>query len=63
MRSGERTNSITYLNSAQLLSPGWGRLDLLDGTQFIRCIARDADVVVTFQDDLQIADIELRGIT
>ena len=57
------TNSSTYLNRAQLLSPSWGRLDFLDGTEFVRRIARNADVVVTFQDDLQIADIELRGIT
>ncbi|CAF9937789.1 MAG: hypothetical protein HETSPECPRED_000657 [Heterodermia speciosa] len=45
-----------------LLSPSLGRLDFLHRTKFIRSIARDANVVVAFQDDLQITDVKLRGL-
>ena len=61
-RKMEQFVKDTYLNCAQLLSPSLGRLDFLHSTKLIRSIARDANVVVAFKDNLQVTDIKLRGL-
>ncbi len=53
--------NLRSLDGTQLLGPSLRRLDLLHGAQLIRGVARDADVVVAFEDELQVADLEGGG--
>jgi len=53
--------NLCSLDSTQLLGPSLRRLDLLHGPQLVRGVARDADVVVAFEDELQVADLEGGG--
>lgn len=49
------------LDGTQLLGPSLRGLDLLHGAQLVRGVARDADIVVAFEDELQVADLEGGG--
>lgn len=53
--------NLRSLDGTQLLGPSLRRLDLLHRAQLVRGVARDADVVVAFEDELQIADLEGGG--
>lgn len=46
------------MNGTHLRDPGWGRLNLADGTDLIAGVARDTDVVATLKGELDIADLE-----
>ena len=52
------TRNLGGLDGTQLLGPSLRGLDLLDGAQLVRGVARDADVVVAFEDQLQVANLE-----
>lgn len=45
------------LHGSKLLRPPVCRLHLLHRTQFIGCVARDADVIVTLKDELDVAQL------
>ena len=49
------------LHGTHLLRPSDAGLNFLHGSELIGGVAGDADVVVTFEDQLQIADFELLG--
>ena len=51
-------SNLGSLNSAQFLSPSGSRLRFADGTQLVRCVARDADIVVPLQDELEVTKLE-----
>lgn len=53
---------FSSLNSAEFLGPALRRLDLLDRTCFICRVARDADVVVAFENQLNVAEFEGRRL-
>jgi len=53
--------NLRSLDGTQLLGPSLRRLDLLHRAQLVRGVARDADVVVAFEDELQVADLEGGG--
>lgn len=52
---------LRSLDGTQLLGPSLRGLDLLHGAQLVRGVAGDADVVVAFEDELQVADLEGGG--
>jgi hypothetical protein len=52
------TGNLRRLNSAHLVDPGRGGLNLADGADLVRGVARDADVVATLESQLDIADLE-----
>ena len=52
---------LCSLNGRHLLSPALSRLRLLYGTQVVSCKARDAHVVVAFQDELDVSNLESGG--
>ena len=56
------TSDLRSLHSAQLLSPGRRRLHLLDGAQLIGSVAGNTDVVISLEDELQVAQFEGRGL-
>jgi hypothetical protein len=46
------------LNSTHLGNPSWGRLNLADGTNLIAGIARNTDIVGTFESELDVTNFE-----
>lgn len=46
------------LDGAHLGDPGSRGLDLAHGTKLVRGVARDADIVSAFQDELDVANLE-----
>lgn len=51
-------SNFSSLNSTQLLSPTLSRLHFLNGTQLIGSIARNADVVIALENELEVAKFE-----
>ena len=52
------TSDLCCLYSAHLRNPRRARLNLADGTDLIRRIAWDADIVASFKSELDVADLE-----
>jgi len=58
---GLALSNLSGLNSRHLLRPTLRRLRFLDGAEVIGGKARDAHVVVSFEDELDVAKFEGRG--
>lgn len=58
---GLALSNLSRLNSRHLLCPTLRGLRFLDGTEVIGGKARDAHVVVAFEDELDVAEFEGRG--
>lgn len=54
-------SNLTRLNRTHLIDPTLRRLKLANGTDLIRRIARDTDIVVALEDELDVADLEGLG--
>jgi hypothetical protein len=52
------TSDLGRLHRTHLRNPRRARLNLADGTDLIRRIPRDADIVASFKSELDVADLE-----
>ena len=59
---GLSPSDLGGLHRTHLLRPSLRRLELLHRTDFVRSISRHANVVVAFQNELNIAYLEGRGV-
>lgn len=57
------TSDLSRLYRTHLLRPALRRLELLHSPDFVGSISRHANVVVAFQNELDVADLERGGVT
>ena len=55
------TRNLARLNRTHLIDPPLRRLELANSADLVRGVARDTDVVVALEDELDVADLEGLG--